>query len=83
MEQNPSTKVNIHTWRFSLDRLPTLYNLDIRGIDLDSTTCPISDNGIEIANHIFMDCSVSIGEWNSISSWWGVNNCPKDLQNLI
>ncbi|GJY85830.1 RNA-directed DNA polymerase, eukaryota, reverse transcriptase zinc-binding domain protein [Tanacetum coccineum] len=30
-------KVNIHTWRLFLDRLPTRYNLDIRGIDLDST----------------------------------------------
>nr|GEV82815.1 RNA-directed DNA polymerase, eukaryota, reverse transcriptase zinc-binding domain protein [Tanacetum cinerariifolium] len=28
-------------------------------------------------------CSVSIGVLNSIPSWWGMNDCPKDLQNLI
>ncbi|GJV04827.1 putative RNA-directed DNA polymerase [Tanacetum coccineum] len=76
-------KVNIHTWRLFLDRLPTRYNLDICGIDLDYTRCPICDNGIETANHVFVDCSVAMGVWNSISSWWGVNDCPKDLQNLI
>ncbi|GKA86090.1 F-box domain containing protein [Tanacetum coccineum] len=81
--KNLPIKVNIHTWRLFLDRLPTRYNLDIRGIDLDSTRCPICDNGIETANHVFMDCSVAIGVWDSISSWWGVNDCPKDLQNLI
>ncbi|GJS72001.1 reverse transcriptase domain, reverse transcriptase zinc-binding domain protein [Tanacetum coccineum] len=76
-------KVNIHTWGLFLDRLPTRYNLDIRGIDLDSTRCPICDNGIDTANHVFVDCSVAIGVWDSISSWWRVNDCPKDLQNLI
>nr|GEW14748.1 reverse transcriptase domain-containing protein [Tanacetum cinerariifolium] len=60
-----------------------LQRLDIRRINLDSTRCPKCDNGIETDNHVFVDYSVAIGVWNSISSWWGVNDCPKDLQNLI
>ncbi|GJR02297.1 putative RNA-directed DNA polymerase, eukaryota, reverse transcriptase zinc-binding domain protein [Tanacetum coccineum] len=39
-------KVNIHTWRLSLDRLPTRYNLDACGIDVHSTRCAICDMDI-------------------------------------
>ncbi|GJY72694.1 ribonuclease H-like domain-containing protein [Tanacetum coccineum] len=33
-------KLDIHSWRVAIDRLPTRCNLDSRGIDLDSTRCP-------------------------------------------
>ncbi|PWA71425.1 hypothetical protein CTI12_AA280940 [Artemisia annua] len=52
-------KIDIHSWRLINDRLPTRFNLDIRGIELDSIRCPVCDNAIETAQHLFMECSVS------------------------
>lgn len=34
-------KVIIHSWRLRFDRLPTRFNLDMRGIDLHSTRSPV------------------------------------------
>ena len=34
-------KINIFSWRLSLNRLPTRSNLDYRGVDLDSVLCPL------------------------------------------
>ncbi|PWA77200.1 reverse transcriptase domain, Reverse transcriptase zinc-binding domain protein [Artemisia annua] len=50
---------NIHSWRLSNDRLPTRCNLDAHGIDLDLTRCPLCDQGLEDAQHLFVDCSVA------------------------
>nr|GEV70727.1 zinc finger, CCHC-type, retrotransposon Gag domain protein [Tanacetum cinerariifolium] len=36
-------KVNILAWRISLDKLPMRINLDVRGFDIPSILCPISD----------------------------------------
>ncbi|GJR77559.1 zinc knuckle CX2CX4HX4C containing protein [Tanacetum coccineum] len=49
-------KVNINTWRLCLDRLPTRCNLDARGVDLDSTRCPICDEDLESSQHLFVEC---------------------------
>ena len=40
-------KVNIHSWHRKFDRLPTRFNLDMRGIDLHSTRCHVCDGAIE------------------------------------
>ncbi|GKE74034.1 RNA-directed DNA polymerase, eukaryota, reverse transcriptase zinc-binding domain protein [Tanacetum coccineum] len=76
-------KVNIHTWRATIDRLPTRYNLDARGIDLDSTRCPICDGCVETSEHLFIDCTVARGLWKMISSWWKLGDYPKDFNNLL
>nr|GEY12020.1 RNA-directed DNA polymerase, eukaryota, reverse transcriptase zinc-binding domain protein [Tanacetum cinerariifolium] len=46
-------KINISTWRVLNERLPTRYNLDMRGIDLHTVRCPICDDGIEMEFHLF------------------------------
>ncbi|GKA64458.1 reverse transcriptase domain, reverse transcriptase zinc-binding domain protein [Tanacetum coccineum] len=51
-------KVNIHTWRTTMDRLPTRYNLDVRGIDLDSTRYPVCDGCVETSQHLFIDLDI-------------------------
>ncbi|GJU00433.1 putative RNA-directed DNA polymerase, eukaryota, reverse transcriptase zinc-binding domain protein [Tanacetum coccineum] len=50
------SKVNILTWRVSNKRFPTRSNLDSRGIDLDSTRCPLCDNDIETEDHVLVYC---------------------------
>ena len=76
-------KINIHAWRLLLDRLPTRHNLDVRGIDLDSTRCPVCDDNIETAHHLFVECKVAADIWKMVSTWWDIGDSPKDLQSLI
>ncbi|GJV62328.1 RNA-directed DNA polymerase, eukaryota, reverse transcriptase zinc-binding domain protein [Tanacetum coccineum] len=57
-------KINVHTWRHYLDRLPTLCNLDSRGIDLYSSRCLVCDGDIETAQHLFIDCLIANGLWH-------------------
>ncbi|GJU37692.1 putative RNA-directed DNA polymerase, eukaryota, reverse transcriptase zinc-binding domain protein [Tanacetum coccineum] len=76
-------KINIHSWRISLDRIPTRFNLDKRGIDLHSTRCPVYDGAIETSQHLFVECPIVAHIWDSIMGWWGLPDHPKDLFNLI
>ncbi|PWA33959.1 hypothetical protein CTI12_AA623660 [Artemisia annua] len=72
-------KVNINTWRLCFDRLPTRCNLDARGVDLDSTRCPICDGDLESSQHLFVECLVASSLWKIVTTWWGLN----DYQNLL
>ncbi|GJR85405.1 RNA-directed DNA polymerase, eukaryota, reverse transcriptase zinc-binding domain protein [Tanacetum coccineum] len=76
-------KINIHSWRLSLDRIPTRFNLDKRGIDLHSTRCPLCDCAIETSQHLFVECPIAAHIWDSVTGWWGLSSHPKDLLNLI
>ncbi|GJU41794.1 retrotransposon protein, putative, ty1-copia subclass [Tanacetum coccineum] len=60
-----------------MDRLPTRYNLDVRGIDLDFTRCPVCDGCVETSKHLFIDCMVARGLWKMISSWWKLDDYLK------
>ncbi|GKD92368.1 RNA-directed DNA polymerase, eukaryota, reverse transcriptase zinc-binding domain protein [Tanacetum coccineum] len=76
-------KLNILTWRISLDRIPTRSNLDSRGIDLDSILCPVCNDEIETSQHLLIDCSIAKSSWILVSKWWGFHDYPKDLPSLI
>lgn len=76
-------KINVHTWRLFRDRLPTRYNLDIRGIDLHSSLCPVCDEHIETSKHLFIDCSIASQLWKLVCYWWGFHDYPKDVCGLI
>ncbi|PWA91010.1 hypothetical protein CTI12_AA095230 [Artemisia annua] len=76
-------EVNIFAWRLALDRLPTRFNLDTRGIDLDSVRCAICDDAIETTQHFFVDCTISKSLWSMVTRWWGFDDHPMDVGNLI
>ena len=76
-------KVNIHNWRLRLDRLPTRCNLDTRGIDLHSTRCPLCDEALETAQHLFVECMVAKDIWIMIKKWWGLGEYPRQLHDLL
>ena len=79
-------KINISSWRVLNERLPTRYNLDMRGIDLHTVRCPICDDGIETEFHLFGQCKVAIETWNGIFKWWNLTDrhfsCTADVVNL-
>ncbi|GKC61171.1 RNA-directed DNA polymerase, eukaryota, reverse transcriptase zinc-binding domain protein, partial [Tanacetum coccineum] len=52
-------KVNIFLWRFNLDRLPHRLNLSKHGIKIGSIICPICNNNMESAEHIFFSCKMA------------------------
>ncbi|GJV67278.1 RNA-directed DNA polymerase, eukaryota [Tanacetum coccineum] len=58
------TKINILAWRLINDRLPTRLNLASRGIDLHSLLCPVCDDNIESAQHLFVHCNLAIHVWS-------------------
>ncbi|PWA65795.1 reverse transcriptase domain, Reverse transcriptase zinc-binding domain protein [Artemisia annua] len=68
-EYSIDASVKIFSWRLAIDRLPTLCNLDKRDIDLDSTRCPLCDDGLESSQHIFVDCKIANSVWRWVSKW--------------
>ncbi|GJR33308.1 putative RNA-directed DNA polymerase, eukaryota, reverse transcriptase zinc-binding domain protein [Tanacetum coccineum] len=78
-----SIKINIHNWRLLNDRLPTRMNMDIRGMDLNLTRCPVCDDALETAQHLFIDYMIARNLWVMIQKWWQLADYPKDLQSLI
>nr|GEW25818.1 hypothetical protein [Tanacetum cinerariifolium] len=56
------SKVNILAWRIANKRLPTMANLDKRGIDLDSVLCSMCNNDIETESHILVSCPNPYGK---------------------
>ena len=76
-------KINILAWRLINDRLPTRSNLDSRGIDLHSLLCPVCDDHIESAEHLFVHCNLASNLWTSVFKWWKMDNVPNTLMGLI
>ncbi|GJX44734.1 putative RNA-directed DNA polymerase, eukaryota, reverse transcriptase zinc-binding domain protein [Tanacetum coccineum] len=77
--KNLPIKINIHSWRLSLNRLPTQFNLDRHGIDFNSVRCLVCDSDIETDLHLFLKCPIAISIWNSISRWWSIGDFSKDI----
>ncbi|GJV31360.1 RNA-directed DNA polymerase, eukaryota, reverse transcriptase zinc-binding domain protein [Tanacetum coccineum] len=65
-------KVNIFLWKLLLNKLPTRVNLDWRGIDVPSILCPICQEDVETANHIFLTCEMASTLWSMLDNWWEV-----------
>ncbi|GJZ26864.1 RNA-directed DNA polymerase, eukaryota, reverse transcriptase zinc-binding domain protein [Tanacetum coccineum] len=57
------SKVTILTWHVLNKILPTRFNLDRCGIDLDTVRCPLCNNDIETEDHIFVKRPLAIDTW--------------------
>ncbi|GKB44103.1 RNA-directed DNA polymerase, eukaryota, reverse transcriptase zinc-binding domain protein [Tanacetum coccineum] len=66
-------KVNIFVWRLSLDRLPTRLNLSLRGLDISSIVCPMCNDVVEAADHVFFGCDLSYDVWRLVRRWTNIN----------
>ncbi|KAJ9567662.1 hypothetical protein OSB04_003628 [Centaurea solstitialis] len=79
------TKVRIHNWRVSLDRLPTKQNLLKRGVVLDNALCPLSKSEPETRDHVFAACWVTIEVRRKLNAWWNlwVENANNHQNSLV
>ncbi|GJR04144.1 RNA-directed DNA polymerase, eukaryota, reverse transcriptase zinc-binding domain protein [Tanacetum coccineum] len=66
-------KVNVFMWRLSLDKLPTLVNLDRKGIDVASLLCHVCCECVENVNHFFFSCGMSRDLWAHLARWCDLN----------
>ncbi|GJS65283.1 putative RNA-directed DNA polymerase, eukaryota, reverse transcriptase zinc-binding domain protein [Tanacetum coccineum] len=66
-------KVNIFLWRLVVNKLPTRVNLERKGIDVDSTLCPICGEDVETVNHIFFSCEMAKDLWALLARWWSLD----------
>ncbi|GJZ65651.1 RNA-directed DNA polymerase, eukaryota, reverse transcriptase zinc-binding domain protein [Tanacetum coccineum] len=62
-------KVNIFLWKLLLNKLPSRVNLDRRGIDIPSILCPICQEDVETANHLFFTCEMASSLWSMLANW--------------
>ncbi|GKE60098.1 RNA-directed DNA polymerase, eukaryota, reverse transcriptase zinc-binding domain protein, partial [Tanacetum coccineum] len=63
-------KVNVFLWRLSLNKLPSRFNLDRRGVDVGSILCPNCSSDVETVNHIFFNCEMAKDLWALMAKWW-------------
>ncbi|XP_071708247.1 uncharacterized protein [Rutidosis leptorrhynchoides] len=62
-----SKKVEVFIWRARLGRIPVRFELDKRGIDLNSVRCPICDGDIETVEHIlFSSQDHKKNQWQAV-----------------
>ncbi|GKE37605.1 RNA-directed DNA polymerase, eukaryota, reverse transcriptase zinc-binding domain protein, partial [Tanacetum coccineum] len=63
-------KINIHSWKVSIDGLPTKFNLSWRGMEIDSIMCPLCDGRAESSSHLFFSCKIFCDTMQQVSRWW-------------
>ncbi|XP_071709411.1 uncharacterized protein [Rutidosis leptorrhynchoides] len=63
-------KVFIFIWRAFQKKIPTRFELDKRGIDLDSILCPLCESDIETIEHSLVLCPKSAQIWKHVLDWW-------------
>ncbi|GKA24087.1 RNA-directed DNA polymerase, eukaryota, reverse transcriptase zinc-binding domain protein [Tanacetum coccineum] len=66
-------KVNICVWRAACDRLPTLVNLNRRGVTLPSSLCPFCHNEVEGIEHSIIRCPRVCQVWRKLWAWWNLD----------
>ncbi|XP_071718540.1 uncharacterized protein [Rutidosis leptorrhynchoides] len=67
-------KLEVFVWRSLKRRLPTLTELDKKGIDLNSIRCPLCDDDIESIEHTLVFCKHAFDLWSKVYSWWGLGH---------
>ncbi|XP_071700077.1 uncharacterized protein [Rutidosis leptorrhynchoides] len=66
-------KINIFSWREKMGRLPTRSELDKRGIDLNTTLCPLCNDHVENLEHALTQCHHVKNVWTSFLKWWNLH----------
>nr|GEV09018.1 RNA-directed DNA polymerase, eukaryota [Tanacetum cinerariifolium] len=63
-------KINVFAWKVCLDKLPTRFNLSLRGLDIPSILCPICHSTGESSSHLFFSCNVARLLQSKVARWW-------------
>nr|POF08236.1 hypothetical protein CFP56_74404 [Quercus suber] len=72
LQQKVPPKIKIFAWRTYVNGLPTMQNLNHRGVHC-SSFCPLCDKAIETIAHTLLHCDHAKMTW---AFWY---NCPVDL----
>ncbi|KAK9991674.1 hypothetical protein SO802_026659 [Lithocarpus litseifolius] len=59
-------KINTFVWKLIQDRLPTLLNLNNRGIPIQ-TACPLCNSDVESSTHLFLLCPFTRACWHGLT----------------
>ena len=70
-------KVNVFRWRLSMNKLPTMVNLDRKGIDVGSLLCPVCSEYVENGDHLFFSCGMAHDLWELLARW-----CDLDISGV-
>nr|GEV52053.1 hypothetical protein [Tanacetum cinerariifolium] len=62
-------KVNVFMWRLSLNKLPSLVNMDRKGIDVASIFCLVCSEHAESVDHLFFTCEMARDIWVRLARW--------------
>ena len=73
-QQKVPPKIKIFAWRACVNGLPSMKNLNHRGVHC-SSFCPLYDKAIETTTHALLHCDHAKMTW----AFW--NNCPVDLSS--
>ncbi|XP_071704195.1 uncharacterized protein [Rutidosis leptorrhynchoides] len=76
-------KVEVFIWRARLGRIPVRFELDKRGIDLNSVRCSICDGDIETVEHILFSCQMATDIWAKVLKWWGYNSALFGYEDIF
>ncbi|XP_071729241.1 uncharacterized protein [Rutidosis leptorrhynchoides] len=67
-------KVHILARRVIQKKISVRVELDKRGIDLDTTLCPLCELYIETTDHAIVLCPKTAFIWKFVLKWWNQNN---------
>ncbi|GJR51414.1 RNA-directed DNA polymerase, eukaryota [Tanacetum coccineum] len=65
-------KVNILAWRLASNKLPTRFNMSLRGLEVSSIERPVCHEGVETSYHLFFSCSAAYAIVSRFLGWWGL-----------
>ncbi|XP_071699141.1 uncharacterized protein [Rutidosis leptorrhynchoides] len=76
-------KVGVFIWRARRGRLPVLFELDKRGVDLNSVLCPLCNDGVETVSHALFECKLVREIWDRVFKWWGMDSTQHNIDNIL
>ncbi|KAK2377085.1 hypothetical protein QL285_077809 [Trifolium repens] len=85
MSKGP-TKMTAFVWQFLLNKIPTRYNIQQRGMTLpvQSRECVLCDSEVENSVHLFLHCSFAARVWYDVFKWLRmVLIIPPDVSTLM
>ena len=65
-------KVNILAWRIAMNKLPSRFNMSLRGLEVPSIVSPVFQVGVETTYHLFFFCPLASAIATKIQRWWGL-----------
>nr|KAJ0227864.1 hypothetical protein LSAT_V11C100001760 [Lactuca sativa] len=60
-------------WRACMGRIPTAVALSRRGINMSSISCQMCSSGVDIVDHILLDCPIAFDSLSWIFNWCNVS----------